>query len=181
MPKGKKDGVTIIKPGCLMTGICNIVRWVILHILPNIRLCLCWVNVQEAFNPECLVPTVKHGGGSVMIWAPIPWYSAGPVITTNGWITASDYVEVLGNQVHSMVQMLFPNYDAVFSRWQFTQTYSQKCSALVWGTCLCTSTSSLSSTITIERMWSVLKSRVRNRFTPSLSLKQLAHGLHAEW
>jgi len=24
---------------------------------------------KEVYNPECLVPTVKHGGGSVIIWA----------------------------------------------------------------------------------------------------------------
>jgi hypothetical protein len=51
-----------------------------------------------------------------MIWAPIPRYSAGPIITLIGRITASDYADVLGNQVHPMVQMLFPNNDAVFSR-----------------------------------------------------------------
>jgi len=42
---------------------------------------------------------VKHGGGSVIIWAAISWYSAGPVITPNCRITASDYVDMLGNQV----------------------------------------------------------------------------------
>jgi len=36
---------------------------------------------KEAYNLECLVPTVKHRGGSVMIWAAISWYSAGPIIT----------------------------------------------------------------------------------------------------
>ena len=35
-----------------------------------------------------------------MIWAAISSYSAAPVITMNGQITASDYVDILGNQVH---------------------------------------------------------------------------------
>ena len=91
--------------------ICNVVWWVILHIVPNIRLCLCW---RKAWNPECLVPTMKHGGRSVMIWAAISWYFAGPVITLHGWITASDYMDILGNQVHAVVQMLFPDNYAVF-------------------------------------------------------------------
>ena len=45
-----------------------------------------------------------------MIWAAVPWY---PIITLNGRIIASDYVDILGNQVHPMVQMLFPN-NAIF-------------------------------------------------------------------
>jgi hypothetical protein len=44
---------------------------------------------------------MKHGGGSVMIWAAIFWYYAGLVITLNGRTTASDCVDILGNQVQS--------------------------------------------------------------------------------
>jgi len=44
---------------------------------------------------------VKHGDGYVMTWAAVSWYSAGPIITMNGRITASDYT--LGNEVHSTV------------------------------------------------------------------------------
>jgi transposase len=32
-----------------------------------------WRTHTEAHNPECLVPTVKHGGSSVMVWAGISW------------------------------------------------------------------------------------------------------------
>jgi len=73
-----------------------------------------WRTSKQVNKPECLVPTVKHGGGSVMIWAAISWYSAGRVITMNGRITASDYMDILGSQVNPVVQMLFPNNDAIF-------------------------------------------------------------------
>ena len=74
-------------------------------------------------------------------------YSAGPVLTLNGRITASDYVDILGSLVHPVVHVLFPNNDAVFQddNWPNLNI--------------------------IELLWSVLESRVRSRFPPS-SLKQ---------
>ena len=30
-----------------------------------------WTSPKEAYNPECLVPTVQHGARSVMIWAAV--------------------------------------------------------------------------------------------------------------
>jgi hypothetical protein len=44
---------------------------------------------------------VKHGGGSVTIWATISWYSAGPIITLKRRLTSSDYVGVLVDQIVS--------------------------------------------------------------------------------
>jgi hypothetical protein len=34
-----------------------------------------WRTPKEAYNPECLVPTIKHWEGSVMFCATISWYS----------------------------------------------------------------------------------------------------------
>jgi hypothetical protein len=65
-----------------------------------------WRTPKEAYNPECLIPTVKYGGYSVMVWAAILWY-------LHGRITAREYVDRLGNHVNPMIQMLFPN-NAVF-------------------------------------------------------------------
>jgi hypothetical protein len=49
-----------------------------------------------------------------MVWAAISWCSAGPIGTVNFRSTASDYVDILVNQVHPKIQRLFPNNDAVF-------------------------------------------------------------------
>jgi hypothetical protein len=44
-------------------------------------------------------------------------YSVGPIITLHGPITTREKVDRLGNQVHSMIQMLLPNNDAVFQEY----------------------------------------------------------------
>jgi hypothetical protein len=72
-----------------------------------------WRTSKEAYNPECLVPREKHAGGSVKVWAAISCYSVGPFTTLHGRITASDYFEILGNQVRLMTQTLFLKNDAV--------------------------------------------------------------------
>jgi hypothetical protein len=41
-------------------------------------------------------------------------YSVGPISTLHGRITARDCVERLGNQVHPMIQTLFPKNNSVF-------------------------------------------------------------------
>jgi hypothetical protein len=71
-------------------------------------------TLKEPHDPECLVPTAKHGGGCIMIWAAISWYSAGLRITLNGRITASNYADTLRNQVHPMFQILFLRMMYVF-------------------------------------------------------------------
>jgi hypothetical protein len=82
-----------------------------------------WKMPKEAYNPE-----VKNGSGSVMIWAAISRYSAGPIIALNGKITASDCVDILGDLLTPVVQM-FRNNDAVFQD-DTSYIHNQKCS--VW-------------------------------------------------
>jgi hypothetical protein len=48
-----------------------------------------------------------------MVLAAISWYSVGSIITLLVLVTAREYVDRLGNQVHRVIQTLFPN-DAVF-------------------------------------------------------------------
>ncbi|GFU51807.1 transposable element Tcb1 transposase [Trichonephila clavipes] len=67
-----------------------------------------WRTPKEAFAPERIVPTVKHGGGSLMVWGAIFWRGLGPLVTLHGKVKAAHYVNILGDQVHPFVQTSFP-------------------------------------------------------------------------
>jgi hypothetical protein len=72
------DGVMTIKHVHETTGITRVI-WSdgsSFTLFPtSIRKKLLLDKFKEAYNPECLVPTVKHERGSVMVWAAISWYS----------------------------------------------------------------------------------------------------------
>jgi hypothetical protein len=110
------DGVTIINPGHQTTGNARDVRWVVLHAVPSMRKSLRLENTQASLQSGMpgSVPIAKHGGGFVVVWAPISWYSILLSHHYPWWpITAEEYVDRLSNQVHHMIQTLFPNNDAV--------------------------------------------------------------------
>jgi len=75
MLMGKKDGVMIINK----TRTSDDWKWVIwsdelsFKLFPTSGWVCVWIMSKEAHNPECMVPTVKHGVGSVMIWAANIW------------------------------------------------------------------------------------------------------------
>jgi hypothetical protein len=135
-----------------------------------------WRKPKEAYNPECLLSTVKHGGGNVTIWAATSWYYADPIVTMNGRIAASDYVDILHNQMRPVVHTLFRNNDAIFqddispihTARSVQSWFEEHKEALhhLW------SAQSPDLNI-IKPLWSVLESRVRSRIPPPTSLKQL--------
>jgi hypothetical protein len=136
-----------------------------------------WRTPKKAYNLECLVPTVKKEGegfcddlGSNIVVQ----YSVGPIITLHGRITAREYVDKLGNQMHPMIQTLFPN-NRVFqddnapihtagTLQSWFENREDELLHLPW--------SSHSANLNIiEPLWSVLDTRMRNRFPPPKSLK----------
>jgi hypothetical protein len=69
------DGVTTINPGHQSTGNESAMwsdesSFMLFPISGRVYL---WRTPKGAYNPECLVPTVKHGGASMMVWAAISW------------------------------------------------------------------------------------------------------------
>jgi transposase len=111
-------------------------------------------------------------------------YSVGPIITLHDRLTARKYVDRLGNRVNPMIQMLFPNNDAVFQDdnapihttgtvLSWFEEHEGELQHLPWP--------AYSPVLnTTKPLWSVLETRVRNRFPPPTSLKQLEDVLQEE-
>jgi hypothetical protein len=73
----ENDGVTTTKPGHHTTGNESVI-WSdesSFMLFPASGRVYAWRTSKEACNSECLVPAVKHRGGSVMVRAAASWYS----------------------------------------------------------------------------------------------------------
>ncbi|GFW75882.1 uncharacterized protein TNCV_4430611 [Trichonephila clavipes] len=71
-----------------------------------------WSISAQAY--DCLLPTVKHGSRSVMIWAAESGFPTGPIVSLKGRIPGKMNREILVYQIHPMMQTLFPAGDRIF-------------------------------------------------------------------
>jgi hypothetical protein len=147
-----------------------------------------WRTPKEPYNPKVLVPTVKHGGGSLVVWAAVSWYSIllVPLLpfiaelvqgsTWTGWVI---------RRIHPMIQTLFPNNDAVSQDDNIpshTAGTVQSCFEKHEGELQHLPWPAQSPVLNIiEPLWSVLMTRVRNRSPPPTSLKELEDVLQEDW
>ncbi|GFW81497.1 transposable element Tc1 transposase [Trichonephila clavipes] len=53
-----------------------------------------WRMPGERFFSDCIVPTVKFGGGSIMVWG---WFGLGPLVPVIGNMNSEMYVNILDN------------------------------------------------------------------------------------
>lgn len=144
-----------------------------------------WRTPKEAFAPECLVPTVKHGGGSLMVWGAISWRGLGPLVTLHGKVQAAHYVDILGDQVHPFVQTSFPGEcplyqddNAPIHRAKIVQEWFAEHEGEVGHLSWPPQSPDLNI---IEHLWGYLESKLRHRFPPPSTISALETALHEEW
>lgn len=65
-----------------------------------------WHKPNTAFQEKNLIPTVKHRGGSVMVWGCFPAAGPGQVTVTESTMNSAVYQRVLEEHVRPSVETL---------------------------------------------------------------------------
>lgn len=64
-------------------------------------------RIGEEYHPDCVVPTVKHGGGSIMIWGCMAASGVGEMFVCEGRMNSEKYINVLENVLRPSLTRIY--------------------------------------------------------------------------
>lgn len=141
----------------------------------------CWRKQGEAFNPKCILPTVKHGGGSIMVWGCFNFKGVGGIEIINGTMDSNMYIDILKKHLKKSARKFRLGKNFVFQQdndrkhtARITQDFFTKngIQVLDWA-------SQSPDMNPIEHLWVHLKLAVKKR--QPTSIRQLEKVVIEEW
>jgi len=138
----------------------------------------------ERFNRDCIAPTVKHGGGSLMVWACFCWDKLGPIIVIEGNMDRQKYIETLESHLYPFWKRMkrqkrslwFQDDGAPCHRAGSVKNWKieRGIRSLVWP-------AQSPDLNPIEHLWNILKSKIQRRRPLPQNLNQLKDAIYEEW
>lgn len=52
---------------------------------------------SKAYDPKYTRPTLKHGGGNIMVWGAMSWRGVGPITKIEGRMDQHQYISILND------------------------------------------------------------------------------------
>jgi hypothetical protein len=73
-----------------------------------------WRMSGERYLPACVVPTVKFGGGGIIVWGCFLWNELGPLVILHGNLNAEGYKNILTRCVLFTVEDQFGDDNCLY-------------------------------------------------------------------
>ena len=70
----------------------------------------------EAYRDDCVQPTLKHGGGGLMVWGCMSESGVGELVLVKGRLCASDYISLLKRALPASVRCLGLHNEYIFQQ-----------------------------------------------------------------
>ena len=143
-----------------------------------------WRKPGEQYCADCLTPTVKFDGGSVMVWSCFSWWGVGSLVFIEGTLDQNGHVNIMSNHLVPYLKQVdeqchgvifqddnAPSHVAEYTTW-WRQTHS--INRMPWP-------AQSPDLNPIEHLWDHLKRQIRKRRPFPTSTAELKAALQDEW